>query len=113
MTLGRRTDDPVIPIAAWRISVIDEGIGIPEDELETVFESFVQSSKTRTGAGGTGLGLTICREIVGAHRGSISARNRPEGGAIFEILVPSSVPVFVHDGSTGSGRGTARDGISG
>jgi signal transduction histidine kinase len=113
MTLGRRTDDPVIPVAAWRISVIDEGIGIPEDELETVFESFVQSSKTRTGAGGTGLGLTICREIVGAHRGSINARNRPEGGAIFEILVPSSVPVFVHDGSTGSGRGTAIDCISG
>lgn len=113
MTLGRRTDDPVIPVAAWRISVIDEGIGIPEEELETVFDSFVQSSKTRTGAGGTGLGLTISREIVGAHRGSISARNRPEGGAIFEILVPSSTPVFVHDGSTGSGRGAARDDISG
>lgn len=88
MTLGRRTEDLVAPVAAWRISVIDEGIGIPEDELETVFDSFVQSSMTRTGAGGTGLGLTICREIVAAHRGSISARNRPEGGAVFEILVP-------------------------
>ena len=72
----------------WRIAVIDEGIGIPDDELETVFDSFVQSSKTRDGAGGTGLGLTICREIVAAHRGSISARNRPEGGAVFEIMVP-------------------------
>jgi signal transduction histidine kinase len=113
MTLGRRTDDPLIPIAAWRISVIDEGIGIPEDELEMVFDSFVQSSKTRTGAGGTGLGLTICREIVGAHRGSISARNRPEGGAIFEILVPSSVPVFARDGSPGTARDSARDDISG
>lgn len=88
MTLGRRTVDLAIPVAAWRIAVIDEGIGIPEDELETVFDSFVQSSKTRTGAGGTGLGLAICREIVAAHRGSISARNRPQGGAVFEILIP-------------------------
>jgi signal transduction histidine kinase len=87
-TLGRRADDLAAPVAAWRITVIDEGIGIPEDELETVFDSFVQSSKTRDGAGGTGLGLTICREIVAAHRGSISARNRPEGGAVFEIMVP-------------------------
>jgi PAS domain S-box-containing protein len=88
MALGRRAADLETPVAAWRILVTDEGIGIPEDELETVFDSFVQSSKTRTGAGGTGLGLTICREIVAAHRGSISARNSPEGGAVFEILVP-------------------------
>ena len=87
-TLGRGADDLAAPVAAWRIAVIDEGIGIPDDELETVFDSFVQSSKTRDGAGGTGLGLTICREIVAAHRGSISARNRPEGGAVFEIMVP-------------------------
>jgi signal transduction histidine kinase len=85
---GRRADDADKRVPAWRIVVIDEGIGIPEAELEAVFDSFVQSSKTRTGAGGTGLGLTICREIAAAHRGGISARNRPEGGAVFEILVP-------------------------
>jgi signal transduction histidine kinase len=85
---GRRASDLAVPVAAWRIAVIDEGIGIPEAELETVFDSFVQSSKTRTGAGGTGLGLTICREIAAAHRGGISARNHPEGGSVFEILVP-------------------------
>ena len=88
MAVGRRAEDLPVPAAAWRVAVIDEGLGIPEDELETVFDSFVQSSKTRTGAGGTGLGLAICREIVAAHRGSISARNRPEGGAVFEILIP-------------------------
>lgn len=88
MVLGRRAADRTAPVAAWRIEVVDEGMGIPEDELETVFDSFVQSSTTRTGAGGTGLGLTICREIVAAHRGRIAARNREEGGAVFEILVP-------------------------
>ncbi len=43
------------------VSVIDEGPGIPAEELETIFDKFIQLSKTRTGAGGTGLGLAICR----------------------------------------------------
>jgi len=73
---------------AVRISIADQGIGIPEAELESVFEKFVQSSSTATGAGGTGLGLAICRELVLLHRGRISARNRPEGGAVFEVLLP-------------------------
>jgi signal transduction histidine kinase len=68
--------------------VTDQGIGIPEDELELVFDKFVQSSKSKTGAGGTGLGLAICREIVVAHRGTISAHNDSKGGAVFEILLP-------------------------
>ncbi len=88
MNGGRRANDPVTSIPAWRIEVSDNGVGIPEDEVEAVFDKFIQSSKTRTGAGGTGLGLAICREIVAAHRGSIAARNRPEGGAVFEILLP-------------------------
>jgi signal transduction histidine kinase len=88
MIPGKRAADLATYVAAWRIAVIDEGPGIPEDELELVFDSFVQSSKTHTGAGGTGLGLAICREIVAAHRGSISARNRAEGGTVFEIMIP-------------------------
>jgi PAS domain S-box-containing protein len=79
---------------AWRIRVLDEGIGIPENELELVFDKFVQSSKTTTGAGGTGLGLPICRAIVEAHHGFIRAYNHPGfgghhgAGAVFEILIP-------------------------
>jgi two-component system, sensor histidine kinase and response regulator len=57
------------------LSVIDEGIGIPDDEVEMIFESFRQSSRTDTGAGGTGLGLAICRNIVMAHHGRIWAEN--------------------------------------
>ena len=70
------------------LMVSDHGPGIPEDELETVFDKFVQSSKTRTGAGGTGLGLAICRELVEAHGGHIRARNKEAGGAEFEVLLP-------------------------
>lgn len=70
------------------IQVIDEGCGIPEKELSAIFEPFYQSSRTTTGAGGTGLGLALCKNIVERHKGRITAANRPEGGAIFEVVLP-------------------------
>ncbi len=75
---------------ALQLSVKDQGIGIPEDELETIFDKFIQSSKSQTGAGGTGLGLAICKEIIHAHDGKIWAQNNgdDEGGALFSILLP-------------------------
>jgi PAS domain S-box-containing protein len=86
---GRRAADSGEQ-AALRLTVADEGIGIPPAELESIFDKFAQSSKTATGAGGTGLGLAISREIVLAHRGIILARNRPEGGAAFDVILPFS-----------------------
>lgn len=74
--------------AALRVTLEDQGVGIPEAELESIFDKFVQSSKTKSGAGGTGLGLAICREIVHAHGGRIRARNNPAGGAAFDVLLP-------------------------
>ena len=74
-------------------SVRDQGAGIPEEELEAVFEKFVQSSFTQTAAGGTGLGLAICREIVTAHQGRIWADNwadSAESGAVFYVEIPLS-----------------------
>jgi len=75
---------------AISISVIDQGIGIPEEEKEMIFESFKQSSRTNTGAGGTGLGLSICRRIVEAHNGSIWAENNvPPPGAHVTFVIPA------------------------
>ena len=71
------------------VRVRDHGPGIPVGELEAVFESFVQSSRTKDGSGGTGLGLAICRKIMAAHRGQISASNHPAGGAVFEFRLPA------------------------
>jgi len=68
--------------------VQDEGPGIPETELESIFEAFVQSSKTKDGSGGTGLGLAICRTIVEAMGGHIFAKNVPASGAAFHIVLP-------------------------
>ncbi len=74
------------------LSIRDTGVGIPEAEQESIFDSFAQSSKTKTGAGGIGLGLAICREIVRQHGGLISARNDPQGGAVFDVLLPGIPP---------------------
>lgn len=88
--------------------VSDEGIGIPEDELETVFDKFVQSSKTKSGAGGTGLGLPISREIVTHHQGKIWARNNHNGGAEFHVELPVRfIALTVHQDLNSPGRHAA------
>lgn len=77
-----------IEIAALKCIISDQGVGIPEDELELIFEKFIQSSKTNTGAGGTGLGLAICKKIISAHQGEIWAENNTGGGSAFLFLLP-------------------------
>ena len=71
------------------LSISDKGIGIPEDELETVFDKFIQSSKTNEGAGGTGLGLALCRQIVNLHHGEIWAQNNPDCGVTLYVKLPT------------------------
>lgn len=70
------------------MTVRDHGPGIPPQELESIFEAFVQSSRTRDGSGGTGLGLTISRRIMAAHGGSLQACNAPGGGALLRLRLP-------------------------
>lgn len=82
------------------LRVRDHGHGIPEDELETIFDKFVQSSKTRSGAGGTGLGLAICRETARLHHGRIWAKNDPGGGAVFSFEIPATSPRAFQKGET-------------
>jgi signal transduction histidine kinase len=69
------------------ISVEDNGRGIPADVLPDIFDAFVT---TRLDARGTGLGLTVAEGIVTQHGGSISACNRPEGGAKLEVTLPAA-----------------------
>ena len=75
-------------IPTIQIAVSDSGVGIPENELESVFDKFVQSSKTKTNAGGTGLGLAICKHIVEAHKGQLFVRNNPAIGCTFTLILP-------------------------
>lgn len=83
---------------ALRLTVSDEGVGIPEAEIEAVFDRFVQSTRTKSGAGGTGLGLAICRQIVIHHGGPIQARGNAAGGSDFLVVLPRGRPGAVNPG---------------
>lgn len=88
-----------------QIHIEDQGPGIPADELESIFDSFHQSSNTSSNAGGTGLGLTICKEIVeSGHRGHLCATNNTQQGASFIVTLPRyqrlDGPRFWHSHST-------------
>jgi two-component system sensor histidine kinase KdpD len=69
-----------------QIEVADRGPGLPPGTERNVFEKFYRGAGAR--GPGMGLGLSICRSIVQIHDGSISAENRPGGGAVFRIRLP-------------------------
>jgi len=68
------------------VEIADNGPGIPIGTEERIFEKFYRASKSDQG--GSGLGLAICRAIIEIHGGSISASNRPSGGAAFRVTIP-------------------------
>ena len=68
------------------LSVADNGPGIPEEDLDRIFERFYRVDKARSReAGGTGLGLAIVSDTVRRRGGSVSAANRAGGGAVFTV----------------------------
>ncbi|HEQ71862.1 MAG TPA: ATP-binding protein [Spirochaetia bacterium] len=87
--------------------VADHGKGIPEAELERIFEPFYRIHKTRSpDEKGIGLGLAICREIVGLHGAELVMESRPDRGTKAVIMFPdkNSAESRLENGrSTGSG----------
>jgi two-component system OmpR family sensor kinase len=71
-----------------QISVDDQGSGVPEEELGSIFEPFQRSSKGNTSRNGYGLGLAIARRAIENHGGNIQAINRPEQGFRIRITLP-------------------------
>ena len=71
------------PLQGQRISITDNGPGIPAEALTKIFMPFYT-----TKANGTGLGLAVVQKIVVQHGGSVEARNQPAGGAEFLVWLP-------------------------
>jgi two-component system sensor histidine kinase KdpD len=74
--------------AVVTITVRDEGPGIPPDEVDAIFERYYRGSRTQETVSGTGMGLSIARDIVDAHGGRIWAKNRQPTGAEFVFTLP-------------------------
>lgn len=90
---GRRTEDVVV------VEVTDNGIGIPHDQLDAVFDSFHRAH--RGDYRGTGLGLSIVRSTVERHGGTVVADRVPGGGTVFRLTLPAAP-----DGVTPTGEGS-------
>ena len=93
VTVTGRSEDE-----GYAIMVRDEGVGIPADELEHVFERFYRASTAR-GIPGTGLGLDLVRNIVAKHGGSVEVESAPEAGTTFRVRLPWVTPSIVADDS--------------
>ncbi|MFE3015964.1 sensor histidine kinase [Streptomyces sp. NPDC059256] len=73
------------------LAVADDGEGIPELERERIFERFVRLDDARTrDEGGAGLGLAIARDVAERHGGTLTVRQGPQGGALFEVSLPGA-----------------------
>lgn len=84
ITIGASTDEKHL-----QLSVADNGLGFPEDEINSVFGKFYRLKNAK--AGGTGLGLSIVKGIVEAHHGQITLSNQISGGAIFRMVLPTEL----------------------
>ena len=85
-TMTRRIDiHTILQDGAVQVSIADYGTGIPADKMANLFTPFFTTKSE-----GLGLGLNICRTIVEAHGGHIAVSNKPTGGAIFTITLPTA-----------------------
>ena len=82
--LGARREDDAV-----KITVSDNGIGIPPEHLPHVFDRFYKADQARTLSGGSGLGLSIVKAIIERHGGTVAVRSRQGVETVFEIVLPA------------------------
>ncbi len=86
--------------ALARITVADNGPGIPADQMEHLFSPFVSTKKSR----GTGLGLPVSKKILGEHNGRIEVQSEPDHGCRFTLELPAVQPQDVRETMTQEGQ---------
>lgn len=74
----------------WQVSIIDQGIGIPLSNIESIFEPFVKIHRYNNPIPSFGIGLALCKQIVEAHNGIIKASNNSDQGTTFFFVIPAS-----------------------
>ena len=89
VVLGPRENPSLPPGVYVRISIADQGCGIPKEVLPRIFDPYF-STKQRGEQKGMGLGLTICHRVIQEHGGAISVESPPGGGTTFHLHLPAS-----------------------
>ncbi len=74
----------------FALTVRDYGNGIPDDHLEKIFDKYARIRRADMQVAGTGLGLAVARAIMHAQKGTVTASNHPDGGAVFTIVLPKT-----------------------
>ncbi|CAK1228364.1 K+-sensing histidine kinase KdpD (KdpD) [Fructobacillus cardui] len=92
-----KPSDPIVVTLANKenasvsLTVMDQGLGIPEADKAHIFEHFYRSDDVRGSIPGTGLGLAITKQFVDLIHGHLSVADNPTGGTIFTLLLPSAI----------------------
>ena len=74
------------------VHVIDSGVGIPPDQLRLIFEPFyITKTPDEHGHGGSGLGLSVCRQIIEQHQGRIRVESKVGKGSRFTVKLPLTI----------------------
>lgn len=73
---------------AFFIDIIDEGVGVSEDDLPKIFDRFFRSNASTTAPSGTGIGLAVVKTIVESHGGRMEVRSKPGKGSTFTVVLP-------------------------
>jgi two-component system sensor histidine kinase CpxA len=85
---GNKKKDSPQPQIQFRITVTDNGPGVPKDDLETIFEPFYRVDRARNRkTGGYGIGLAIVHRVINGHRGQVIAKNSGHGLSV-EVVLP-------------------------
>jgi signal transduction histidine kinase len=86
------------PANMAEIRIADTGVGIPPEQLRLIFEPFYTTkAPDEHGHGGSGLGLSVCRQIIEQHQGRIRVESLPGKGSVFTVKLPLSVPEGRHE----------------